>query len=323
MINNLLLFCCSRQYIFSDHSDCDILQMAGVRSIFDTDDLDDFGDQDDAELNDMLQDIEESNSQQPSSQELSQAQKVRMEKNKLKAVALKKSRLMANPYNKAATKSAVSKEKRLVDSGGGFFIEEGGEEERDPRPPVITELPPPLMPPDQPACEECDKNFADSYLLRTFDHPVCDECKNMERDGPHELITKTDAKKQFLLTDSQFEADGRSLKFLLRKNPHNPRYGDMKLFLRLQIEKVALEVWGTEEELEAEIEKREANKVLLKEKKYQKKMKELRKAVRSSLFTKNLANHSHSYGEESYDEDKDEFSKTCDECGHILTYEKM
>ena len=303
--------------------------MEGGRSIFDTDDLlDDFGDEDDADLNNMLEEIEEESgsfSQPQSSQELSQGQKARMEKNKLKAVALKKSRLMANPYNKAASKSTVSKEKKMVDSGGGFFIEEGGEEDKEAQAPVITELPPPLMPPDQPTCEECDKDFADSYLFRTFDHPVCDECKNMERDGPHELITKTDAKKQFLLSDTQIETDaeGKSLKFLLRKNPHNPRYGDMKLYLRLQIEKVALEVWGSEEDLEAEIEKREANKVLLKEKKYQKKMKELRKAVRSSLFTKNLATHTHNYGEEeTYDEEKDEYSKTC-ECGHVLTYEKM
>ena len=284
---------------------------------------DDFED-DDEDFNEMLLDLE---GKSQASDELSQGQKSRMEKNKLKAIALKKARLMTNPYNhkNGEKKSTVSKEKKLIDSGAGFFIEEdeGGEGGPGPEGRVFTELPPPIMPPDQPTCEECNKDFADSYLFRTFDHPVCDECKNMDRDGPHELITKTDAKKQFLLTDIHFERDGNSLKFLLRKNPHNPRYGDMKLFLRLQIEKVALDIWGSEEDLEKEIEKREANKVLLKEKKYQKKMKELRKAVRSSLFTKNLSAHTHSYGEEVYDEDKDEYSKTCEECGHLLTYEKM
>ena len=49
----------------------------------------------------------------------------------------------------------------------------------------------------------------------------------------------------------------------------------------------------------------------------------LRKAVRSSLFTKDFSTHTHSYGEESYDEEKDEFSKVCTECGQVLTYEKM
>ena len=71
--------------------------------------------------------------------------------------------------------------------------------------PVNTELPPPQIPKDQPTCEECDKDFADSNLFRTFDHLVCDECKNMERDRPHELNTKTDAKKQFPLADPYAE----------------------------------------------------------------------------------------------------------------------
>ena len=183
------------------------------------------------------------------------------------------------------------------------------------------------MPPDQPDCEECGKPFATSHLLRTFDHPACDECKNMEKDGPHQLITKTDAKKEFLLKDSDFDKGERDepfvpLKFVLRKNPHNPRWGDMKLFLRTQVETRALEVWGTEEALEAEHEAREERQVMAKSKKYEKKMKELRKTVRSSLFTKDLSAHIHSFGEEIYNEETDEYSKTCS-CGHTQTYEKM
>merc|ERR1719244_1454686 len=201
--------------------------------------------------------------------------KTRIEKNKLKALALKKSRLQVHPYNKSDTKckGSVLKEKKLVDGGGGFFIEEEDEIDNEETP--ITEAAPPLMPPDQPTCEDCDKDFADSYLFSTFDHSVCDDCKNMERDGPHELITKTDAKKEFLLRDSDFEKGerGDNLRFLLRKNPHNPRYGDMKLYLRLQIEKRAIDIWGSEEILELEYEKREEKKLSLKAKKYEKKIK--------------------------------------------------
>lgn len=257
--------------------------------------------------------------------ELSEGQKARIEKNKLKALALKKSRLHAHPYNKngSSAKSSVIKEKKLVDGGGGFFIEEDDEAVEEE--PLITEMAPPIMPPDQPTCLLCEKDFADSYLYTSFDHSVCDDCKDMEREGPHELITKTEAKKEFLLKDSDFEEGewGEKLKFLLRKNPHNPKYGDMKLFLRLQVEKKALKIWGSEEELEKEHEKREENKISLKTKKYNKKMKELRKAVRSSLFTKDLSTHTHSYGEETYDEDKDEYSKVCEGCGYVNTYEKM
>ena len=60
--------------------------------------------------------------------------------------------------------------KKFVDTGGRFFIEEGCEEYREARAPTITELPSLLMPSYPPTCEEFDKDFADSYLFRTFDH---------------------------------------------------------------------------------------------------------------------------------------------------------
>ena len=97
----------------------------------------------------------------------------------------------------------------------------------------------------------------------------------------------------------------------------------MKLFLRSQVERRALQVWGTEEALEAEHEAREERQVMAKSKKYEKKMKELRKAVRSSLFTKDLSAHIHSFGEEIYNEETDEYSKTCCTCTYTQTYEKM
>ena len=287
-----------------------------------------FSDDDDGELDAMLA----AESEEKISSEkilLSNDQRARAEKNKLKALALRKARLQAAPYAKDRNveKQKRKEDKKLVDGGGGFFIEEDDDEERAGDN-VAESQPPPLMPPDQPDCEECGKPFATSHLLRTFDHPACDECKNMEKDGPHQLITKTDAKKEFLLKDSDFEKGERDkpfvpLKFVLRKNPHNPRWGDMKLFLRSQVESRALEVWGTEEALEAEVEAREERQVMAKSKKYEKKMKELRKTVRSSLFTKDLSVHTHTFGEEIYDEETDEYRKTCSSCSYTQTYEKM
>ena len=32
-----------------------------------------------------------------------------------------------------------------------------------------------------------------------FDHLVCDNCRDMGKDGEHELITKTEAKSTFIL----------------------------------------------------------------------------------------------------------------------------
>lgn len=49
---------------------------------------------------------------------------------------------------------------------------------------------------------------------------------------------------------------------------------------------------------------------------------ELRLAVRSSLVKVNSGPHEHEYGPESYDEESDTYSVSCD-CGHVRTYEKM
>ena len=56
-----------------------------------------------------------------------------------------------------------------------------------------------------------------------------------DNDEKHALITKTDAKNEFLLKDEDFEKREPPLKFITRKNPHNVRWGEMKLFLRLHV----------------------------------------------------------------------------------------
>jgi len=267
------------------------------------------------------------------------AQKSRSEKNRMKALALKKARLIANPYPNPKSKEdfltgeKITKEKetKLVDTNAGFFIEEteGGETSTT----LAEPLPAPVVQPDRPECEECQEALADSYLFRNFDLDVCDKCKNTEKDGKHELITKTDAKNEFILKDLHFDTNALrecggvevpALKFIVRKNPHNQTWGDMKLYLRMQVEKRALEVWGTEEALEEEHEKREDRRDQLKVKKFNKKLKALKMQVRGSLYKKvDISVHEHEYGEEVYDEDEDQYSRTCKTCNHVHSYEKM
>ncbi|KAJ8000968.1 hypothetical protein DPEC_G00185900 [Dallia pectoralis] len=51
---------------------------------------------------------------------------------------------------------------------------------------------------------------------------------------------------------------------------------------------------------------------------------ELRRAVRSSVWTKDTSTHRHEYRpEELVDEEEDLYRKVCNTCGHQLTYEKM
>ncbi|XP_068245740.1 DNA repair protein complementing XP-A cells [Palaemon carinicauda] len=260
---------------------------------------------------------------------LSPAQKARIEQNRQKALLIRQDKInRRTPYvkpkeNKDEGKKIIRiNDTKLIDTGGGFFMEE--EEIMDDDMMAAMKLvkePAPLIEEDRPHCLECNQVFNNSYLFHSFDHPVCDQCR--DNDDKHSLITKTDAKNEYLLKDSDLEKREPPLKFIVRKNPHNSRWGDMKLFLKLQVEKRSLEIWGTEEALEEAIEKKEDQREISKQKRFNKKMKELRMNVRSSLYTRATKNHEHEYGEETYLPDEDEYSRTCQTCGHTYTYDKL
>lgn len=67
---------------------------------------------------------------------------------------------------------------------------------------------------------------------------VCDGCR--DSDEKHSLITRTEAKTEYLLKDCDLDKRLPLLKFICRKNPHNVRWGDMKLYLHLQVSLVCL-----------------------------------------------------------------------------------
>lgn len=137
------------------------------------------------------------------------------------------------------------------------------------------------------------------------------------------MITKTDARNEYLLKDVDFDKRPPPLRYIVRKNPHNERWGDMKLYLKLQVEKRCLEVWETQEALEEAITKKEAQREVQKHKKFKKKMQELRMNVRSSIYTRATKSHEHEYGEDVYIEEDDEYSKTCATCGHSYRFDKL
>jgi DNA-repair protein complementing XP-A cells len=56
-----------------------------------------------------------------------------------------------------------------------------------------------------------------------------------DNEEKHRLITKTDAKNVYLLKDCDLEKREPPLKFIMKKNPHNVRWGSMKLYLELQV----------------------------------------------------------------------------------------
>lgn len=54
-------------------------------------------------------------------------------------------------------------------------------------------------------------------------------------ENKHKLLTRTEAKQEYLLKDCDLDKREPVLRFILKKNPHNPHWGDMKLYLKLQV----------------------------------------------------------------------------------------
>ncbi|KAG7201139.1 hypothetical protein KM043_003930 [Ampulex compressa] len=257
--------------------------------------------------------------------ETSRKIKERAERNRQKALLLKKSKLVAHPYSKGenadttTSRSIKVQGQRVIDSGGGFLIEEDDNIEEEMLK-IMTEPAPILN--SLPYCEECKNEFPDSYLLQTFDLSVCDKCR--DKEGKHSLITKTEAKQEYLLKDCDFDKREPPLKYIVKKNPHNSNWGEMKLYLHLQIEERALDVWGSEENLVKEKELRDLKREGTKLKKFNKKIKQLRMQVRSSMYDKTTkASHIHEFGKDTYNEEDDTYTHTCTACGYDETYEKM
>ncbi|XP_041041716.1 DNA repair protein complementing XP-A cells [Carcharodon carcharias] len=244
----------------------------------------------------------------------------KIERNRQRALILRQARLASRPYPPVDAGGNVAKlTHKVIDTGGGFFLEEEEEEVHEVN--KVVHQPGPVLEFDYLLCEECGKEFMDSFLSSHFDLPVCDNCRDNEEK--HKLITRTDAKQEFLLKDCDLDKRTPVLKYILKKNPHNTQWGDMKLYVRLQIIKRSLEVWGSEEALQEAKEARQKNREKTKQKKFDKKVKELRRAVRSSLWKKESTVHQHDYGPEEYDDEEDMYRKTCVICGHQLNYEKM
>ncbi|XP_022258559.1 DNA repair protein complementing XP-A cells-like isoform X2 [Limulus polyphemus] len=253
---------------------------------------------------------------QSSDAKLTPSQQARVERNRQRALLLRQARLAKQcpQVREAVENKTTNLRGRPKDSGGGFLLEET-EEDLPTRRVVILPAPPVV----RPQCEECGDDFVHSYLSLHFDVLVCDSCR--DADGKHALIAKTDAKNRFLLKDCDLDKREPPLKFIVKKNPHHST-GDMKLYLLSQVEKRALEVWNSEEELEEAKRKRLEEREKRKHKAYNKKVKALRMTVRSSLYNKISEGHVHSYGQESPLED-DMYEKVCLECGHKVQFEKM
>ncbi|CAG13260.1 unnamed protein product, partial [Tetraodon nigroviridis] len=185
---------------------------------------------------------------------------------------------------------------KTVDSGAGFFIEEEEDGEEELATKRIVHQPAPVIEPDYLVCDDCQKPFMDSYLSNSFDLCVCDSCRwrrGAWRCGVpkrHWMRPKNHGKRTKSCRDKNGSTRRSKVSFYLKGKHTNINCGCLR---ECELECVVCAA-------------------------------ELRRAVRSSVWTKDTSIHQHQYGpEEVVDPEEDLYKKTCSTCGHELTYEKM
>lgn len=248
---------------------------------------------------------------------LSAADRAKIERKRQAALLLRQSRLQAHPYAVTDKGHPVKGVAKPIDTGAGFFIEP----EEEKQAPKIVHPAGPVIDDDRLICEDCCKEFVESVFFDKLGEMICNTCRLNEEKYP--LISKTAAREKYLLNGDDIEKREPPLKHISRKNPYNQSWSGMKLYLESHVKQRCLDVYGSLEKMEERREEREAQAKQAKQKKFDKKVKDLRLAVRSSLIKKSSEAHQHEYGTEQHDEEEDMYFKTCNSCGHTLSYEKM
>jgi DNA-repair protein complementing XP-A cells len=120
-------------------------------------------------------------------------------------------------------------------------------------------------------CEACGSLIGiDSEFHDNFGVSVCFSCK--DSNELYGIITKTQARSEYLLTDEEL-ADSILLPSISRKNPHNPRWADMKLYLRRQVREFAVKKHGSEKAMKEALANRTEARTDRKSKQFLKKLK--------------------------------------------------
>ncbi|XDG03582.1 hypothetical protein ABKA04_003197 [Annulohypoxylon sp. FPYF3050] len=142
---------------------------------------------------------------------------------------------------------------------------------------------------DRKKCRECGTLEIDFVWEEVFSCCVCAACKEKYPEK-YSLLTKTECREDYLLTDPELK-DEDLLPHLSRPNPHKSHWHDMWLFLRFQVEEYAFsdQKWGSAEALDAEFERREADKKKRKEAKFKEKLLDLKKRTRTDAYKREKA----------------------------------
>ncbi|KAJ6130902.1 DNA binding domain [Penicillium capsulatum] len=156
----------------------------------------------------------------------------------------------------------------------------------------------------QKLCRECGSLEIDWKWEEELHCRICHGCKEKYPEK-YSLLTKTEAKEDYLLTDREWVLhitgdlllnrlaaelrDEEILPHLERPNPHKSTWNNMMLYLRFQVEEYAFseQKWGSAEALDAEFERRENDKKRRRETKFKTKLQDLKKRTRVEAYRRN------------------------------------
>ncbi|QRV86188.1 DNA repair protein RAD14 [Ceratobasidium sp. AG-Ba] len=217
---------------------------------------------------------------------------------------------------------------KMVNSKGGFLVEEKSnfdeETRRKEKERELQRLKQAFDPPvhiekdKNPRCGDCGSVDIDQQYRKTFRVLVCSNCRN-DKPERYSLLTKTECKQDYLLTDPELR-DEEVMPHLLKANPHKSTWNNMMLFVRFQVEEFAFKKWGGPEGLDAEWERRMAEKRSKRSKKFEDGLRDLRRKTRESGWAKRKAEeHVHTFGVA----DREAGVQRCTECGFEVEVEEF
>lgn len=120
-------------------------------------------------------------------------------------------------------------------------------------------------------CRHCMHIPIDEEIERTFGIDVCRDCRYRQL----RFATKTSCMSNYLLTNEELG----EFRFLVRPNPHKGTWSDMHLYLEDEVERFAVEKWGS---LDAIRDMRERRCRMLEERKVRKLKARVRDLKRST-----------------------------------------
>ena len=180
----------------------------------------------------------------PAFSTLTDEQRLRIEQNRLQAMEKRRLKsLKEDQLQQEHSTKEITEVGKHIKTPTSSYLEEKANDNRD----VIVAFD---CIDDPDVCRTCNERPADVIFKDAFNVLVCNACKAKHDD--FKLHNKVEIKEIYLLTDSTI----RLMKCLMKDNPHNPHWAQMKLYLAKHGQEKSIERWGSEAALEEERNRR-------------------------------------------------------------------